>query len=96
MGPARKPIELFATGDTYVESQRYAAKGNQIKYAEANGMLTLEGDAQRPAELWQRHLANGKSSHSGLARTIRYWPQTGQLDVKFLSLDLSQRPTARQ
>ena len=88
----RKPIELVARGETYIESQRYAAKGRQIKFSEDKGMLTLEGDAQRPAELWQRNLTNGASSHSGRARRIRYWPKTGQLEGDWLGFDLSQLP----
>lgn len=94
-GP-RQPMELLAVGETYVESERYAAKGHQIKYAEEKGMLTLEGDAQRPAELWQRNLATGQPSHSGRARTIRFWPETRQLEIKFLGLDLSQSPQSRR
>ena len=92
----RKPFELLAQGETYIESQRYAAKGHQIKYAEEKDMLTFEGNPQRPAQLWQRSAVGGPVSQSGKARRIRYWPKSGQLEVDGgLGLDLSAAPKPR-
>jgi hypothetical protein len=92
----RKPIELLAQGETLIESQLYAANGQQIKYAEDKGMLTLEGDAQRPAELWRRSYVGGPAEQSGRASRIRYWPSSGDLDIQNLGLDLSAVPTDRK
>ncbi len=78
---ARHPLELLARGDTYVESQTYAARGHQIKYAEEKDMLTLEGDQHQPAELWQRNSHGGPPSSSGRFRMIRYWPRSQKLEV---------------
>ena len=87
---SRKPIELQAFGDTYVESQRYAAKGSQIKYAEEKGALIFEGDAQRPAQLWQRSLKDNRVTNSGRVARIRYWPATETYEVEgMLGADLS-------
>ncbi len=77
----RHPLELLARGDTYVESQTYAARGHQIKYAEEKDMLTLEGDQHRPAELWRRNSHGGPPSSSGRFRMIRYWPRSQKLEV---------------
>lgn len=78
---ARKPLELLATGDTYVESQGFAASGSRIKYAEDKGMLTLEGDQDRLARLWQRSRVGAPVSQTGMLQRIRFWPRTGDLDV---------------
>ena len=85
----RKPIELLAQGETYVESQRFAAKGDQIKYAEDKGMLTFQGTPHHPAQLWQRTEVGAPVSDSGRVRLIRYWPKTGELFVEAYGVDLS-------
>lgn len=93
-GQSRKPIEILARGETLVESQLYAANGQQIKYAEDKGMLTLEGDLDQPAELWQRSHVGGPASQSGKASRIRYWPKSGEIQLQNLGLDLSAAPAA--
>lgn len=92
----RVPMELLARGNTYIEAQRFAAVGHQIKYAEAKGMLTLEGNQQRLAQLWQRNKVDGPVSQTGRARIIRFWPQSGQLQVDGgLGLDMASSVSQR-
>ncbi len=91
----RKPIELLARGDAYVEGQLYAAKGHQIKYAEEKGMLTFEGDSRLPAELWQRKSVGEQATSSGRVRRIRYWPRTEQFELDgLIGIDVSAAPTS--
>jgi len=93
-GPTRKPIELLARGDAYVEGQLYAAKGHQIKYAEDKDMLTFEGDLRRPAKLWQRKSVGEPTTTSGSVRRIRYWPKSEQFELDgLIGVDISAAPT---
>lgn len=86
----RKPIELLARGEAYVEGQLYAAKGHQIKYAQEKDMLTLEGDANRPAQLWQRNSPNEKGTSQGRVRRIRFSPKSKKLVLDgYLRFDIS-------
>ncbi len=90
----RRPIELLARGEAYVEGQLYAAKGHQIKYAEEKDMMTFEGDARRPAELWQRTSANEQGTSRGRVRRIRFWPKSEKVVLDgLIGFDVSTAPT---
>ena len=93
----RKPVELLARGDAYVEGQLYAAKGHQIKYAEEKDMLTLEGDMQRPAELWMRKSPHERGTSQGRVRRIRYWPKSEKVALDgTIGLDVTAAPSANR
>ena len=96
-GRQRKPIELLARGDAYVEGQLYAATGHEIKYAEEKDMLTLEGDARRPAQLFQRSSPDERGTTQGKVRRIRYWPKSNKALLDgFQGFDVSRAPDSNQ
>ena len=74
-----------------------AAKGKEIRYAEEKDMLTLEGDVQRPAQLWQRSSPTERGTSQGRVRRIRFWPKSEKAFLDgVLNFDVSAAPGSVQ
>jgi hypothetical protein len=76
----RRAIELYALGNAQVEGAEYKALGSSITYAQAKGVLTIEGDGRVPAELF-RQLRPGDSARRLAAQKIRYFLRTKDVEV---------------
>ncbi len=79
-GGDRRAIELYALGNAKVEGVEYTALANRITYAQAKGVLTLEGSGLAPAELLQQKRA-GAQAKRAIAQKIRYHLQSQDYEV---------------
>ena len=87
-------LELLADGSAQVEGLKFYATGNQIKFSEAKDMLILEGDPQRPAEVYTRDRPGGPTARS-VQRRIRYSPSRQAVLVEDgRGVDVSNLPEA--
>jgi hypothetical protein len=87
-----RSIELEAAGNIIAEGSQFTARAVRMTYAEAKGLLVLEGDGRVDAELY-RQAAIGAPTSTAAARKILYWPRTGRLQVEGArSLELTQFP----
>ncbi len=65
-GSGQRAVELVAEGNAVAENTTFIARGNRITYAEAKGLLILEGDGWNNAELWrQQQVGTPASKHTG-------------------------------
>jgi len=76
----QRPVELHAVGNTYVEAQRFTARGHRITYVQAKDLLVLEGDGRVDAELWHQTQVGGARSPFA-ARRILCWPGANRVEV---------------
>ncbi len=76
----RKAVELAALGNATVEGTTFKALGNRITYAEAKGLLTIEGDGRNLAELF-RQLQPGAPASRLPAQKIQYWLKTKEVKI---------------
>ncbi len=95
-GPTRREqsLELLARGNTFVETQTFAARGHQIKYTQGKNMLILEGNGRQAAELFRRGRVGGPVMRHA-AQRILYWPSLQQVEIdggKYL--DVSNLPSS--
>jgi lipopolysaccharide export system protein LptA len=82
------PLELEATGHTSVEGRQgtIRALAHQITYSQAKDLLVLKGGTDF-ARIYQQAEA-GQPARSAVAREIRYWPKTNQVQGDaFQSID---------
>ena len=88
-GPSR---ELEAVGNTVVEGETFTARAARLTYAEAKGMLVLEGDGRADAKLFRQQQVGGSTSEAA-AQKIYYWPKTKRLKIEGArSLELNRIP----
>jgi len=92
-------VELVASHNARVRSQRFTAWGHQISYDDRKGLLILKGDGRTDAFLsYQTEVGGPEQRISG--REFLYWPQTQQiggdgiqsLEVEQFSLPKESRP----
>jgi hypothetical protein len=94
MKPDEHTYELEATGNTVVESTFYTARAARLTYAQAKGLLVLEGDGRSPARLFRQQRVGAKPDESA-SRKIEFWPSTNQVYVSSADyLDLTTPPSA--
>ncbi len=76
-GPQAKgdTLELVAEGNTVVEGSKFTARAIRMAYAQAKGLLILEGDGRTDAKLFRQQRVGDPSSEFA-ARKIFYWPET--------------------
>ncbi|MFP6574247.1 MAG: hypothetical protein VB912_03790, partial [Pirellulaceae bacterium] len=72
-------VVLTATGNTHLESQKYSALAHQLKFAQLNSLLVLEGD-RLPAQLFLKPSKAG--APDAAAKKIMYWFDTNRLQVE--------------
>jgi hypothetical protein len=91
-GANRPAMELEARGNTRIEGRDFTARGTRMTYAEAKGLLILEGDGRTDAALYlQRQI--GGATNEFFAKKIHYWPRTKRLSVSGArSLEMNQLP----
>jgi hypothetical protein len=95
---AARTGEVSATGNAVVEGTtlaprgKFTARGNRISYDGGKGMLVLEGDGRRDAELlWQSQPGVEPQFHT--AQKMIYWPKIHQWKVeRAQSLGIGQMP----
>ena len=88
-GPSR---ELEAVGDVVVEGETFTARAARLTYAEAKGMLVLEGNGRADAQLFRQQQVGGPTSKAA-AQKILYWPKTKRLKIEGArSLELNRIP----
>lgn len=82
-GPQAKggTLEFVAQGNTVVEGSRFTARAIRMAYAEAKGLLILEGDGRTDARLFRQQRVGDPSSEFA-ARKIFYWPKTGGMKLE--------------
>ncbi|MFP6670096.1 MAG: hypothetical protein VB857_01675 [Pirellulaceae bacterium] len=91
-------VVLTATGNTHLESQKYSALAHQLKFAQLNSLLVLEGD-RLPAQLFLKPSKAG--APDAAAKKIMYWFDTNRLQVEganfinFRRFPSIQPPTGR-
>ena len=61
------------------ESQKYSALAHQLKFAQLNSLLVLEGD-RLPAQLFRKPSKAG--APDAVAQKIMYWFDTNRLQVE--------------
>lgn len=89
----QRAIEVAAEGNAVVEGIEFTATGHRITYAEAKGLLILEGNNLADAKLFQQAEAGGERNEHA-ARKISYWLRTKQVRVEGAqSLQIGQPPT---
>ncbi len=85
-------VELVASGNTRVEGRTFYARGGRITYAEAKGLLILEGTGRTDAELYRQEVIGGPMQRLA-AQRISFWPATNALQIVRPSLlDVGQLP----
>lgn len=84
-------LELVATGNTLVESAAYTARASRLSYAEAKGLLILEGDGRADADLYCQERVGAEMQRFS-ARRIYYWPATNHWTIDSGSLLEVHRP----
>jgi len=90
-GPSR---ELEAVGNTVVEGDTFTARAARLTYAEAKGMLVLEGNGRADAELFRQQQVGGSTSKAA-AQKIYYWPKIKRLKIEGArSLEFNRIPGA--
>ena len=72
-------VVLTAIGNTHIESQKYSALAHQLKFAQFNNLLVLEGD-RLPAQLFLKPSKAG--APDAAAKKIMYWFDTNRLQVE--------------
>ena len=81
----RRSIELEAAGNAIVEGAtkdgRFTARAIRMTYAEAKGLLVLEGDGRSDATLYRQQRL-GAAPGEVSAQRILYWPETRQLKLE--------------
>ncbi len=84
-GGAAAVMEFMAEGNTVIEgetqkSETFTARANRISYAQAKGMLIIEGDGRNPAKLYLQEQVGGAMKQVA-ARTINYWLATKKISM---------------
>ena len=73
MGPNREPaLEFVASGNTEIEGRTFLARAQQVRYAQAKGLLVMEGDGRSVAQLSFQNRIGGPRQKAA-ARKIQYW-----------------------
>ena len=76
MGPATRggehSLEFVASGNTKIEGRTFLAQAQQVRYAQANDLLVMEGDGRSAARLTFQNRIGG-SRQDAAARKIQYW-----------------------
>jgi len=79
-GSTSDTYNLVAAGNTLVEGVVYTARAPRVTYAQAKGLLVIEGDARTPAELYHQKHAGGQNSGT-TAQRFMVWPETNRVQV---------------
>jgi hypothetical protein len=77
----RRTAELVAAGNTVAEGRTFFARGARITYAEAKGLLILEGDGRSDAELMRQEQVGGPRTQIP-AQKIYFLPKTRQFKIE--------------
>ena len=76
MGPTRRggeqPLEFVASGNTEIQGRTFDAQAQRVRYAQANGLLVMEGDGRSAARLSIQNRIGGPHQKAA-ARKIQYW-----------------------
>ena len=75
------PVELIAEGNTIVYGRTFSARAHRISYAQAKGLLIIEGDGRTDAELRHQESDSGPMVVTKF-RKMKYWPVTGRVQVE--------------
>jgi len=91
----RDALELVAEDNVQVDGETFNARAARMTYAEAKGLLILEGNGRTDAELYrQEHV--GAAYDETTAQRILYWPATKRWRVEGAkSFELNRVPAGK-
>ena len=75
-----RAVELYASGNTFVEGAEFTARAHTIVYTTAKDELIMSGGSH-DAELWHRPVDNRGKSNYVPAREIRFSPRTRRVNI---------------